>query len=288
VQAATEGRLTINVHANGSLFEHPQIWDAVADGRIAAGELLTSSRTENDPIMGVDSVPFLATSYADASRLYKVSAQYHQQRFKRAGLIPLYSVPWPPQGLFLSTPIHSTDDLRGLRVRTYNQATSHLAELLGGMPAMIEFRDLRWAFQRNQVDAMLTSATGAVETKAWEFVRYFYDLQVWLRYPNNYQAAVQEIIGAGGDTDTAAAILGGIIGAREGKNSIPEAWIKGVVDWPRDLPWIERLGQCLAKSQNTNKQLSQPGYLWPFVLLRNLFFISLVLFHGFRRMLPPY
>ncbi|MCW8884545.1 MAG: ADP-ribosylglycohydrolase family protein, partial [Motiliproteus sp.] len=113
-------------------------------------------------------------------------------------------------------------------------------------------------------------------------------IQVWLRYPNDYDKAVAEIISAGGDTDTTAAILGGIIGARVGKNGIPSPWLQGIKDWPRDMKWIERLGGALARSQNSQKPVSAPRYNWPLVPFRNLFLLLVILFHGVRRLLPPY
>ena len=97
-------------------------------------------------------------------------------------------------------------------------------------------------------------------------------IQVWLRYPNDYDKAITEIISAGGDTDTTAAILGGIVGARVGKNGIPASWLQGVKEWPRDLNWIERLAQRLAQSQSQKQPMKSPGYLWPFVTVRNLVF----------------
>ncbi|OMH34015.1 hypothetical protein BGP75_11480 [Motiliproteus sp. MSK22-1] len=113
-------------------------------------------------------------------------------------------------------------------------------------------------------------------------------IQVWLRYPNNYQAALQEIIGAGGDTDTTAAILGSIIGAREGKGAIPERWLNGVVDWPQSNQWIEKLAATLSRQLNEGKPQSPPKIAWPLLVARNLLFALVVLLHGFRRILPPY
>ncbi|MEH6627287.1 MAG: ADP-ribosylglycohydrolase family protein [Motiliproteus sp.] len=113
-------------------------------------------------------------------------------------------------------------------------------------------------------------------------------IQVWLRYPGDFEKALQEIISAGGDTDTTAAILGGIMGAGVGKNAIPKSWLAGIVDWPRGVVWIERLGIQLARAKSTGKRQSVPSYLWPLLPLRNLFLLLLVLLHGFRRLLPPY
>lgn len=113
-------------------------------------------------------------------------------------------------------------------------------------------------------------------------------IQVWLRHQQDYQRGIIEIIALGGDTDTTAAILGGIIGAATGKSGIPEIWLKNLSEWPRTVKWIEALGSQLARvSQEgiAERSLSLPVYG---VLLRNLFFMLVVILHGVRRLLPPY
>jgi len=107
-------------------------------------------------------------------------------------------------------------------------------------------------------------------------------LQVWFRFPDDYAAGLEEIVAAGGDTDTAGAIYGGIAGARVGKQGIPAPWLEGIVEWPRSVNWIERLGQALAQGGPC------PGYFVPGVPVRNLLFMAIVLAHGFRRLAPPY
>ncbi|MBI5277016.1 MAG: ADP-ribosylglycohydrolase family protein [Burkholderiales bacterium] len=107
-------------------------------------------------------------------------------------------------------------------------------------------------------------------------------LQAWFRYPDDIAGGLRAIIQAGGDTDTAGAILGGIIGARVGKAGIPQPWLQGIVEWPRGVAWIERLAQALAKGEPC------PGYFVPGIPVRNLFFLAVVLLHGFRRLAPPY
>ncbi len=112
-------------------------------------------------------------------------------------------------------------------------------------------------------------------------------LQVWLTYQHDYRAAVTEIIRLGGDTDTAAAILGAIVGARVGKTGIPAAWLRDLCEWPRTVSWIEQLAVRLAASPHD--PAVRPLWINPCsLLLRNVLFMVVVLLHGFRRLLPPY
>jgi ADP-ribosylglycohydrolase len=113
-------------------------------------------------------------------------------------------------------------------------------------------------------------------------------LHAWFRHPADYRSAVREVVRCGGDTDTTAAIVGGIVGARVGKAGIPAEWLGGLWEWPRSIAWIEALGKRLAEVVSRGEaQRALP--LSPFgVFLRNIFFLVVVLAHGFRRLLPPY
>lgn len=101
----------------------------------------------------------------------------------------------------------------------------------------------------------------------------------WLRHRGDFERMLTEIIACGGDTDSVAAIAGGICGAEVGEQGIPEAWITGICDWPRSVSFIRRMAQTHGEP---------PRVLWPAAALRNLFFLVIVLLHGFRRLLPPY
>ena len=114
-------------------------------------------------------------------------------------------------------------------------------------------------------------------------------LQTWFRHGDNLEQGLPEIIRAGGDTDTAGAIFAAIVGARAEKRGIPAAWLDGIVEWPRGIEWLERLGTAVATSLDADAPVVRsPGYFWPGILPRNLLFLCIVLLHGFRRLLPPY
>ncbi|MBL4843936.1 MAG: ADP-ribosylglycohydrolase family protein [Planctomycetes bacterium] len=110
----------------------------------------------------------------------------------------------------------------------------------------------------------------------------------WLRSPTDYRAALTELIELGGDADTTGAILGGVAGATVGSEGIPAEWIEGICEWPRTVPWLRRLGGRLYDTLEEGKSPGPLGLFWPGIPLRNLLFLSVVLTHGFRRLLPPY
>jgi ADP-ribosylglycohydrolase len=112
-------------------------------------------------------------------------------------------------------------------------------------------------------------------------------IHCWLSHPDDIAAALPAVIACGGDTDTVAAIVGGIIGARVGPEGIPEHWKTGLIEWPRSISWITCLAQRAARAE-ANKNFRPLPLNIPGLLLRNLVFFVIVLLHGFRRLLPPY
>ena len=180
VDKGTNGKLKITVHAAASLFKAPEIKRAVQGGQAQIGEILISGYSNEDPLYGVDSVPFLATSYADADKLWKASKKAIEDRFAKQGLMVLYAVRWPPQGIYSSKPLNSVADMKGLKMRTYNPYTSRIAELAGAQPVTIQVAELAQAFATGAVNANITSGATGYDTKAWEVVKNYYDTQAWL------------------------------------------------------------------------------------------------------------
>ena len=113
-------------------------------------------------------------------------------------------------------------------------------------------------------------------------------IHAWLSNPKDFRKAVTSIIECGGDADTTAAIVGGIVGAGVGRDGIPNEWLDGIWEWPRSVAWMQRLGEALADSLDGDHSVKSPTVNPIAVLLRNLLFLFLVLFHGFRRLAPPY
>jgi hypothetical protein len=113
-------------------------------------------------------------------------------------------------------------------------------------------------------------------------------LHAWFCHPSDYRSAVTSAIACGGDADTTAAIVGGIVGAAVGKQGIPDEWLTGLWEWPRTNDYLDRLASQL-NDMIDNHAAAKPVRL-PVIplLLRNAFFFSVVLYHGFRRLLPPY
>jgi len=170
----------ITVHPGGSLLPHPQILPAVRNGQIQMGEVLMSLLANENPLFNLDSIPFVAMSYEGAQRLYQAQRPEVERWLAQRGVVFLYAVPWPPQGLYTKKPVQSAQDLQGIRFRAYNPATARLAELLGMTPVQVEAADIPQAFATGIVEAMITSPVTGVDSQAWDFARYFYDVKAWI------------------------------------------------------------------------------------------------------------
>lgn len=107
----------------------------------------------------------------------------------------------------------------------------------------------------------------------------------WLRHRGDFERILSEVILCGGDADTVAAIAGGIAGAEAGLEGIPSKWVEGICDWPRSVNHVSKMAGALSAR---NAEVKIPSTFWPFILLRNIVFLAIVLLHGFRRLLPPY
>ncbi len=179
VEKETGGKLQITVHAGASLFKAPEIKRAVATGQAQLGEVLISIHENEDPIFGLDTIPFLTSSYADAKRLYQAQKPAMTKKLDSQGLLLLYSAPWPSQGLYTKKDINSVDDLKGLKMRVYNVGTTRIAELAGAQAVTIQAAELPQALATGTVNAFFTSGATGYDSKAWETVTHFYDLQGW-------------------------------------------------------------------------------------------------------------
>lgn len=180
VDKATGGKLTIKVLDNGALFKANEIKRAVQGGQADIGEIIISGYSNEDPMFGIDSIPFLATGYADAQKLWKVSKAATEARLDKQGLKVLYAVPWPPQGIFSAKPLNSAADLKGVKWRAYNPNTSRIAQLVGAQPVTIQAAELTQALATGVVQAFMTSGATGYDSKVWEQVKYYYDVSAWL------------------------------------------------------------------------------------------------------------
>lgn len=180
VKELSGGELDIQLHINASLFKAPEIKRAVQSSQAQAGEILLTNFANEDPIYALDGLPFLATGYDAAWKLYQAQKPVLNKKLEAQGMMLLFTVAWPPQGIYANKEINTVDDLKGLKWRAYSPVTARIAELVGAQPVTIQQAELAQAMATGVVNAFMTSGSTGWDTKVYEYMKRFYDTQAWL------------------------------------------------------------------------------------------------------------
>ncbi len=180
VDKATGGKLKITVHANASLFKANEIKRAVQGGQAQIGEILLANFENENPIYGVDGLPFLASSYSAAKKLSDAQKPALEKLLSAQGMKVLYTVAWPPQGVYVNKELTSVADMKGLKWRAYSPATSKIAELVGAQPVTVQASELSQALATGVVNSYMSSGSTGYDSKTYESIKYWYDVQAWL------------------------------------------------------------------------------------------------------------
>jgi TRAP-type C4-dicarboxylate transport system substrate-binding protein len=180
VDKASGGKLKITVHPGASLFKAPEIKRAVQGGQAQIGEILLVNFQNEWQIFGADGLPFLADSYDEAAKLWKVQRPMMEKKLAEQGLMVLYAVPWPPQGIYSKKALASAADLKGIKWRAYSPATSRIAELVGAQPVTVQAAEVSQAFATGVAESMMSSGSTGADAKLYEHVKFWYDTQAWL------------------------------------------------------------------------------------------------------------
>jgi TRAP-type C4-dicarboxylate transport system substrate-binding protein len=194
VDQLTGGKLKITLHPGASLYKANELKRAVQTGQVQSAEFIVSGAANENPLFGVDSIPFLATSYADSRRLYQAARPAQEKLLAAQGIKVLFSVPWPGQSLYSLKPLNAPADFAGTKMRAYNPATTRIAQLLRAQPVTIQLAELGQALATGAVDNFLTSSASGVESKLHEQVKHFYPVSAWL--PRNATVVNQKAFDA--------------------------------------------------------------------------------------------
>jgi TRAP-type transport system periplasmic protein len=180
IDKATGGKLKITVHPNASLFKAPEIKRAVQGAQAQVGEILLVNYQNEWAMFGADGLPFLADSYDEAMKLYRVQKPLLEKKLAEQGMSLLYTVAWPPQGIFAKKQINSAADLKGIKWRAYSPSTARIAELVGAQPVTVQAAELSQAMATGVVESTMSSGATGVDSKLFEHMKFYMDTQAWL------------------------------------------------------------------------------------------------------------
>ena len=225
------GGLEIVTHPGGSLFKGGEIKRAVQTGQAPIGERLLSAHANENPLFGVDSVPFVATSFDASEKLWAAAQDKMKAALDEQNLVYVYAVPWPPQGLYFKKEVNAVADMSGIKFRAYNAATARIAELAGMVPVQIEAAELSQALATGVAEAFISSGSTGYDRKVWEHLTHFYDVQAWL--PRNTVFVNKDAYNALGDEAKAAIDDCGAKAAADGlakAKELTDFYLKGLAE----------------------------------------------------------
>lgn len=173
VEKKSQGELTIDLRANGTLIKHDAIKRAVQTGQVQIGEIRPSVYGNEDPMYILDSLPGVATTYDQAHQLMEVQAPYFEKLFAKQDIVPLAYVAWPGQGFFTNEPLESVDDMQGKKIRIYSQPTREMAETLGFQATILPFAEIAQAYSTGMIDSIFTSPQTGIDVQIWDYAKYF-------------------------------------------------------------------------------------------------------------------
>lgn len=205
VTDGTGGAISITTHPGGSLFGGADIKRAIQTGQVPIGERLLSAHANENAVFSYDNVPFLATSFDAAEKLAEIARPTIEEVLAEQNLTLLYSVPWPPQGLYFNKEVNAVADMEGVKFRSYNSTTARLAELTGMLPVTIEAAEISQAFATGVAESMVSSGATGYDRKVWESLSHFYEVNAWL--PRN-SVMVNSEVWAGVSDENKAVITG--------------------------------------------------------------------------------
>ena len=172
VRKVTGGAVDITVKAGGQLgFKGPEHLRAVRDGLVQMADVLSIQQIGDEPILGIEGIPFLASSADELKVLHKHIRPIYEKVAEQNGQNVLYMVPWPTQYLHLKIKATSIDNLKGVKIRVPNKGAQDLLAAVGMNAVLIPWGEVVPALASGAVDGVSTSAVSGVDGKFWEFLK---------------------------------------------------------------------------------------------------------------------
>ena len=172
VKKYTNGTVNIKVHAGSSLVKGNAL-KAVKDGVVPMTDMFIPFTAGGGKVFGISALPFVASSYADAYKLYQISKPVYEKTFKKWNQKLLYAVSWPPSGIYTKKAIKSTADFKGIKARTYDKNSANFIKLAGGSAVALPWGEVYSALSTGLVNAVVTSSESGKNGKLWEVLTNF-------------------------------------------------------------------------------------------------------------------
>ena len=239
VDKSSQGKLTIKLHKNQSLFKLPDIKRAVQTEQVQIGEILLSQFGNEEPLYELNDIPFLADSFDAAAKLWTALRPPVDDSFKAKGMRVLYVAPWPTSGFYSNKNVDGVKDLKGAKIRVYNDITRAFFTATESNPALVQFSEVPQAFATGLVDVMFTAPQLCLALKCWDFIKQF--KHVGSHVPTN-AVIVSEKAFAALDQATQKALLDA------GKRADAEAWKTARTATAEQLETLRKNGMTVTEA----------------------------------------
>lgn len=219
VKEATNGELVITLHPGGSLgFKGPEMLSAVRDGLVPIGDMLLNQQVGENKLLGIESLPYLIGSFDELETFHKKYRVLLDEVYGQNNQKILWSIPWPQQQIFTKKAINGIDDMKGIKIRSYDKSSTEIFAAAGMTPVQLPWGEVVPSLAAGAIDAVATSAPSAVDGAFWEFVKYAYptrqtwntdivsvNLDAWKKLTDQQRKAVLDVSGTLEPTFWAAA-----------------------------------------------------------------------------------
>ncbi|HEV7257111.1 MAG TPA: TRAP transporter substrate-binding protein [Bosea sp. (in: a-proteobacteria)] len=174
VNEKSGGRLTIKPSFDAARgIKSAAMIAAVQKGEVVAGDAFAGALGAVDPLFGLSSLPFLATSITDARKLTELARPVYDRKLATFGQKILYTTPWPASGIWSKEPLTAPAALAGLPIRTYDATSTAVLNAAGAKASNLSFADAMPKVKDGSVTAVLSSGDGGAGRNLWDFLPNF-------------------------------------------------------------------------------------------------------------------
>lgn len=158
VEAATDGRITIEIHADGELGADSDLISGVVNGDVDITASSAGNFASYSPNVGISAFPFLFDDFDDAWKFVDSDTEVEaEQELANYNIKVLGHYDNGFRCVTTSDsvgPVNAVDDMNGLKIRTpENQIVMQTMLMLGAEPKVLDFTELYDALKNGQFDA---------------------------------------------------------------------------------------------------------------------------------------
>jgi TRAP-type C4-dicarboxylate transport system substrate-binding protein len=176
VEAATKGRVKIEVFPSQTLVKGPDMWRAVRSGIVDMGWCFHGYWPDQTPLADVISLPGLPIKSAEQGSevLWKLYEKFPAIRKEFSDVVPLTL--WTSHPYFILTSkkqVKTLEDLKGLKVRVTGGPPTEQMKALGAVPTPMPMPDVYQALDKGVVDGMGAPWEAILSFRLYEVAKYY-------------------------------------------------------------------------------------------------------------------